>query len=45
LELELYDQMDLIYELSNSAFWRPLRWTCQQVMARLIEKQQMNYQV
>jgi hypothetical protein len=43
LELELYDQMDLIYELSNSAFWRPLRWTCQQVMARLIEKQQIKF--
>ena len=44
LELELFDQMELIYELSNSAFWRPLRWTCQQVMARLVEKQQFNYQ-
>ena len=44
LELELFDQMELIYELSNSAFWRPLRWTCQQVMARLIEKQQLQYQ-
>ncbi|MDA7433094.1 HEAT repeat domain-containing protein [Synechococcus sp. AH-601-N10] len=44
LELELYDQMELIYELSNTAFWRPLRWTCQQVMARLVEKQQFNYQ-
>ena len=43
LELELYDQMELIYELSNSAFWRPLRWTCQQVMARLVEKQQFSY--
>ena len=44
LELELYDQMELIYELSESAFWRPLRWTCQQVLARLIEKQQIDYQ-
>ena len=43
LELELYD-IELIYELSNSAFWRPLRWTCQQVMARLVEKQQFDYQ-
>ena len=44
LELELYDQMDMIYELSRSAYWRPLRWTCQQVMGRLVEKQQLDYQ-
>ena len=44
LELELYDQMDMIYELSKSAYWRPLRWTCQQVMGRLVEKQQLDYQ-
>ena len=42
LNLELFDQMDLLYELSESAFWKPLRWTCQQVFARLIVKQQIS---
>ena len=41
LDLQLYDQMDLLYELSASAPWVPLRWTCQQVLARLIERQQL----
>ena len=42
LELGLDDQMEIIYELANSAYWQPLRWTCQQVFARLVEKQQLN---
>ena len=41
VDLELYDQMDLLYELSASAPWVPLRWTCQQALARLIERQQL----
>ena len=41
VELQLDDQMDLLYELSSSAPWVPLRWTCQQALARLIEKQQL----
>ncbi|WP_353292278.1 HEAT repeat domain-containing protein [Synechococcus sp. M16CYN] len=39
LKLELYDQLEIIYELSNSAYWKPLRWTCQQVFTRLVDKQ------
>ena len=42
LELGLDDQMEIIYELANSAYWQPLRWTCQQVFARLVEKQQLS---
>ncbi len=41
VELQLDDQMDLLYELSSSAPWVPLRWTCQQALARLTEKQQL----
>ena len=41
VELKLYDQMDLLYELSSSAPWVPLRWTCQQALASLIEMQQL----
>ena len=41
VELQLDDQMDLLYELSSSAPWVPLRWTCQQALARLIETQQL----
>ena len=40
LKLELYDQLDLLYQLSNSAYWKPLRWSCQQVFARMIDQQQ-----
>ena len=40
LKLDLYDQLDLLYQLSSSAYWKPLRWTCQQVFARMIDKQQ-----
>ncbi|KZR91102.1 HEAT repeat domain-containing protein [Synechococcus sp. MIT S9508] len=41
VELQLDDQMDLLYELSSSAPWVPLRWTCQKALARLIETQQL----
>ena len=44
LNLPLFDQMELLYELAESAYWRPLRWTCQQVFGRLIEKQQISTQ-
>ena len=40
LKLDLYDQLDLLYQLSSSAYWKPLRWSCQQVFARMIDKQQ-----
>ena len=39
VELQLDDQMDLLSELSSSAPWVPLRWTSQQALARLTEKQ------
>ena len=42
LKLELYDQLELIYELSNTAHWEPLRWSCQQVFARMIDRQQIS---
>ena len=40
VRLHLDDQLELLYELSNSSPWVPLRWTCQQAFAQLIEKQQ-----
>ena len=42
VELGLYDQLELLYELSNSSPWAPLRWTCQQAFAELIEQQQLS---
>jgi hypothetical protein len=42
LKLDLYDQLDLLHQLSSSAYWKPLRWSCQQVFARLIDKQQVS---
>ena len=42
VELGLYDQLELLYELSNSSPWAPLRWTCQQAYAELIERQQLS---
>ena len=43
VELGLHDQLELLYDLSNSSPWAPLRWTCQQAFAELIEKQQLSY--
>ena len=40
VRLRLDDQLELLYELSNSSPWVPLRWTCQQAFAQLIDKQQ-----
>ena len=40
VELQLDDQLDLLYELSNSSPWFPLRWACQQAFAQLVDKQQ-----
>ena len=40
VELQLDDQLQLLYELSNNAQWVPLRWSCQQAFAELIERQQ-----
>jgi len=40
VRLHLGDQLELLYELSNSSPWVPLRWTCQQAFAQLIDKQQ-----
>ena len=40
VRLQLDDQLELLYELSNSSPWVPLRWTCQQAFAQLIDKQQ-----
>jgi len=39
-ELQLDDQMQLLYELSSTAPWVPLRWASQQALGRLIENQQ-----
>ena len=39
LSLRLYDQMDLLHELSETAYWKPLRWTCQEVVGRLNQQQ------
>ena len=41
VDLLLFDQMDLLSELSSSAPWVPLRWTSQQALARLTEKQRL----
>jgi HEAT repeat protein len=40
LKLNLYDQLDLLYQLSSSAYWKPLQWSCQQVFSRMIDQQQ-----
>ncbi len=39
VDLKLFDQMDLLEELSNTAAWAPLRWSCQQSLANLREQQ------
>ena len=39
VDLKLFDQMDLLEELSKSAAWAPLRWSCQQSLANLREQQ------
>ena len=39
VDLQLFDQLDLLEELSRTAAWVPLRWTCQQALERLTEKQ------
>ena len=39
LSLQLFDQMELLHELSETAYWKPLRWTCQQVYARMSDQQ------
>ena len=40
VELQLDDQLELLYELSNSSPWFPLRWACQQAFAQLLDQQQ-----
>ena len=39
VDLKLFDQMDLLEELSKTAAWAPLRWSCQQSLANLREQQ------
>ncbi|CAI8394187.1 MAG: Uncharacterised protein [Synechococcus sp. MIT S9220] len=39
VELQLFDQMELLDELAGSAPWVPLRWSCQQALANLREQQ------
>jgi len=39
VDLKLFDQMDLLEELSKTAAWAPLRWSCQQSWANLREQQ------
>ena len=39
VELQLFDQMELLDELAGSAPWAPLRWSCQQALANLREQQ------
>jgi len=39
VDLQLFDQLDLLEELSRTAAWVPLRWTCQQALERLTKKQ------
>ncbi|WP_114992199.1 HEAT repeat domain-containing protein [Synechococcus sp. UW179A] len=39
VDLQLFDQMDLLDELSKTAAWVPLRWTCQQSLANLLDQQ------
>ena len=39
VDLQLFDQMDLLDELSRTAAWVPLRWTCQQSLANLLDLQ------
>ena len=39
VELQLFDQMELLEELSKTAAWAPLRWSCQQSLASLREQQ------
>ena len=42
VELQLFDQMELLAELSGSAPWAPLRWTCQQALSNLREQQNVS---
>ena len=39
VELQLFDQMELLDELSRTAAWAPLRWSCQQSLESLREQQ------
>ena len=39
VDLQLFDQMDLLDELARTAPWVPLRWTCQQSLANLLDHQ------
>ena len=45
VRLQLDDQLEVLYELSNSSPWVPLRWTCQQAFAQLIDQQQTSDQL
>jgi HEAT repeat protein len=45
VRLQLDDQLEPLYELSNSSPWVPLRWTCQQAFAQLIDQQQTSDQL
>ena len=40
VQLQLDDQLELLYELSTSSPWLPLRWTCQQAFGQLLDQQQ-----
>ena len=39
VELQLFDQLELLDELSRTAAWAPLRWSCQQSLESLREQQ------
>ena len=41
--LDLDDQLELLYELSNSSPWTPLRWSCGQAFAALVDQRQASH--
>ena len=42
VDLQLFDQVELLEELSSVAAWAPLRWTCQQSLAHLLNCQKQS---
>ena len=41
--LDLDDQLELLYELSNSLPWAPLRWSCGKAFAALVNTRQVSH--
>ncbi len=42
LSLDLDDQLELLYDLSQQSPWIPLRWSCQHAFAEMVDRSQRN---